>query len=66
MEKGRLKKLILPLIFEQLLTVSVGMADTFMVSTVGEAAISGVSLVDGLNLLILQISFMDMKEEYVL
>lgn len=55
MEKGRLKKLILPLIFEQLLTVSVGMADTFMVSTVGEAAISGVSLVDGLNLLILQI-----------
>lgn len=55
MEKGRLRKLILPLIFEQLLTVSVGMADTFMVSTVGEAAISGVSLVDGLNLLILQV-----------
>ncbi len=55
MEKGRLKKLIIPLILEQLLTVSVGMADTFMVSTVGEAAISGVSLVDGLNLLILQV-----------
>lgn len=55
MEKGRLKKLILPLILEQLLAVSVGMADTFMVSTVGEAAISGVSLVDGLNLLILQV-----------
>ena len=55
MEKGRLKKLILPLILEQLLAVSVGMADTFMVSTVGEAAISGVSLVDGLNLLIIQI-----------
>lgn len=55
MDKRRLVKLILPLIFEQLLTVSVGMADTFMVSTVGEAAISGVSLVDGLNLLILQV-----------
>jgi len=54
-EKGRLKKLILPFILEQLLAVSVGMADTFMVSTVGEAAISGVSLVDGLNLLVIQI-----------
>lgn len=55
MEKGRLRKLILPLVFEQLLGVSVGMADTFMVSTGGEAAISGVSLVDGLNLLVMQI-----------
>lgn len=55
MDNRRLRKLILPLILEQLLAVSVGMADTFMVSTVGEAAISGVSLVDGLNLLILQI-----------
>lgn len=55
MEKGRLKKLILPLVLEQLLAVSVGMADTFMVSTGGEAAVSGVSLVDGLNLLVIQI-----------
>lgn len=39
MDCGRLRKLILPLIMEQLLAVSVGMADTFMVSTVGEAAI---------------------------
>ncbi len=55
MEKGRLRKLILPLAMEQLLAVCVGMADTFMVSTAGEAAISGVSLVDGLNLLVIQI-----------
>ena len=40
MEKGRLKKLIIPLIFEQLLAVSVGVIDTFMVSKVGEAAVS--------------------------
>ena len=35
-----LKKLIVPLIFEQLLAVSVGMVDTLMVSTVGEVAVS--------------------------
>ena len=33
-----LKKLIIPLIFEQLLAVSVGFVDTFMVSIAGEAA----------------------------
>ncbi|MCQ2496578.1 MAG: MATE family efflux transporter [Lachnospiraceae bacterium] len=55
MEKGRLKKLIIPLVLEQLLAVSVGMADTFMVADGGEAAVSGVSLVDGLNLLVIQI-----------
>ena len=35
-----------PLLVEQLLEVTVGMADTMMVSRCGEAAISGVSLVD--------------------
>ncbi len=48
-------KLILPLFFEQLLSVSMGMADTLMVSSVGEAAVSSVSLVDSLNILIIQI-----------
>lgn len=47
--------LLLPLLAEQLLGVSMGFADTLMVSSVGEAAISGVSLVDRLNLLILQV-----------
>ena len=55
MEKNRLKKLIIPLVLEQLLAVTVGFVDTFMVSTVGEAAVSGVSLVDAVNLLVIQI-----------
>lgn len=47
--------LILPLLFEQFLSVSMGMADTLMVSGVGEAAVSSVSLVDSLNVLVIQI-----------
>lgn len=47
-----LKKLILPLVLEQTLAITVGMADSIMVSSVGEAAISGVSLVDMINNLI--------------
>lgn len=44
-----LKALIVPLIIEQVLAMMVGMADTVMVSHAGEAAISGVSLVDMVN-----------------
>ena len=47
-----LRKLILPLVLEQALALTVGMADTMMISSVGEAAVSGVSLVDMLNVLI--------------
>ena len=47
-----LRKLIIPLVFEQTLAITVGMADTMMISSVGEAAISGVSLVDMVNNLI--------------
>ncbi|MBQ7372919.1 MAG: MATE family efflux transporter [Blautia sp.] len=50
-----LKKLIWPLLLEQLLTITMGMADTFMVSGVGEAAVSSVSLVDSLNILVFQV-----------
>lgn len=50
-----LRKLIVPLIFEQALATTVGMADTMMVSSVGEAAISGVSLVDMINMLIFSV-----------
>lgn len=53
--KQDLKKLIVPLIFEQLLVIMVGMADTMMVSSVGEAAVSGVSLVDMLNNLVISV-----------
>ena len=43
------------MVLEQLLLVTVGMADTVMVSTVGEAAVSGISLVDQVNVLLIQI-----------
>lgn len=44
-----LRRLIIPLIFEQLLVMLVGVAATIMVSHAGEAAVSGVSLVDMIN-----------------
>lgn len=47
-----LKKLIIPLIVEQLLSIFVGMADSIMVASVGEAAVSAVSLVDSISLLL--------------
>ena len=44
-------KLIFPLVVEQFLAVLVGMADSLMIANVGEAAVSGVSLVDNVMLL---------------
>lgn len=48
-------RLLIPLVIEQLLLVLVGMADTVMVSTVGEAAVSGISLVDQISVLLIQV-----------
>lgn len=42
-------RLIIPILVEQLLTLLVGIADTLMVSYAGDAAVSGVSLVNQLN-----------------
>lgn len=50
-----LKKLIIPLVFEQTLAITVGMADTMMIASAGEAAVSGVSLVDMINMLIFSV-----------
>lgn len=44
-----LKKMIVPLFMEQLLVLLVGIADTLIVSYVGETAVSGVSLVNQFN-----------------
>lgn len=50
-----LVSLILPLILEQTLAITVGMADTMMVASVGEAGVSGVSLMDMVNNLIFSV-----------
>ena len=47
-----LRRLIIPLVVEQLLGITVGLLDSVMVSQVGEAAISAVSLVDTVNVLL--------------
>lgn len=53
--KKALRALILPLIVEQALAVTIGAADTVMVSSVGEAAVSGIALVDTINILLINI-----------
>ena len=50
-----LVKMLIPLIAEQFLLIFVGLVDTAMVSRLSEAAVSGVSLVDMLNQLIIQV-----------
>ena len=50
--KADLRRLIVPLVIEQLLSITVGLSDSLMVSQVGEAAISAVSLVDTVSVLL--------------
>ena len=50
-----LVKLIWPLIIEQTLAITVGLADSMMVASVGEAAVSGVSLVDMISVLLINV-----------
>lgn len=52
---SQLRGLIYPLIIEQVLAITVGMVDTVMISYAGEAAMSGVSLVDMINNLLISI-----------
>lgn len=51
----QLSKLLVPLVIEQLLSITVGLADSIMVSSVGESAVSAVSLVDSIMILLINI-----------
>lgn len=51
----QLVALMWPLLLEQLLAITVGLADSLMVATVGDAAISAVSLVDSISNLMIYI-----------
>lgn len=53
--KKQIWKLLIPLMVEQVLTSLMGTVDTMMVSTAGSAAISAVSLVDSINVLIIYV-----------
>ena len=66
-----LRKLLIPLVVEQILNSLMGTADSIMVSNVGPAAISAVSLVDSINILVIQAFYAlaaggDLKEELYL
>ena len=54
-DAAQLRQLIFPLIIEQVLAITVGMVDTVMISYAGEAAMSGVSLVDMINNLLISV-----------
>ena len=47
--RADLRKLLVPLMVEQALAMTIGMADTVMVASCSEAAVSGVSLIDSVN-----------------
>ncbi len=49
----QLRAIIIPLVVEQMLAMTIGLADTVMVSSCGESAVSGVSIVDSINILFL-------------
>lgn len=51
--KKEVNKIVYPLIVQQVLAVTIGVFDSMMVSSAGEAAISGVSLINTINLLLL-------------
>ena len=47
--------LIIPLLIEQLLTLTIGMADTIMVASCGESSVSGIALVDSISTLLINL-----------
>ena len=53
--KKNLLRLIIPIVIEQLLASTIGLADTIMVSSTGEASVAGVSNVDAINILLINV-----------
>ena len=49
-----IRKLLIPIMLENLLASLMGTVDTMMVSNVGASAVSAVSLVDSINILVIQ------------
>ncbi len=54
-DRKKLTALLIPLIIEQVLAATIGIADTIMVAQVGEFAMSGVALVDAINILLINV-----------
>lgn len=50
-----IRKLIIPIVIEQTLMITMGIADTVMVSSCGESVVSGISLVDQINVLLVSL-----------
>lgn len=50
-----LRRLIVPLIVEQFLSIFVGLVDSIMVASVGESAVSAVSLIDTIMILLINL-----------
>ena len=54
-DKKDLQRLIIPLVLEQILSITIGMTATIMVASAGDAAVSGVSLVDTITILLINV-----------
>ena len=63
-DNRKLAALLIPLALDQLLNSFMGSVDTFVVSNLGSAAISAVSLVDSINVLIVQAFFALASDKY--
>lgn len=63
-DNRKLAALLIPLALDQLLNSFMGSVDTFVVSNLGSAAISAVSLVDSINMLIVQAFFRSCFRRY--
>ena len=61
-DNKKMAALLIPLAIDQLLNSFMGTVDTLVVSNLGSAAISAVTLVDSINILIVQVSTVPIKE----